>query len=161
VTRHQKVKLRFRFVDDVDTLLGLPERATEGSSGFDLRASLPINDEYSRDPVEIPSGGRVLVKTGLRMEIPVGFEGQIRPRSGLALKHGITVLNAPGTIDCDYRGEVGVILINHGEAPYFVKHGDKIAQLVVQSTVDVITVTETSLSDTGRGEGGFGSSDKA
>jgi dUTP pyrophosphatase len=134
----------------------LPERSTPGSAGLDLFAwdgGLDLsNPTYYLDP-----GGRILVRTGIALEIPDGFEGQIRPRSGLALRNGITVLNTPGTIDSDYRGEVGVILVNLSNQYYFVNHGDRIAQLVIAPVTRAEVVEVDELSDTTRGEGGFGS----
>lgn len=103
-------------------------------------------------------GERVLVRTGIAIELPPGFEAQVRPRSGLALKHGVTVLNAPGTIDSDYRGEIGVILINHGKQPYRVSKGDRVAQLVVAPVTRISGFTQGELSQTERAAGGFGSS---
>jgi len=134
--------------------LPLPSAASPGSAGFDLRAALETE-------LVIRPGERALVPTGLTLEIPAGCEGQVRPRSGLALRHGIGVLNAPGTIDSDYRGEVGVILINLGEAPFTVQRGDRIAQLVF-ARVEAVTWEETGetgedLSASDRGAGGFGS----
>ena len=130
--------------------LPLPAPASPGSAGFDLRAAV-------EDEVVIRPGERLLVPTGLVLEIPPGWEGQVRPRSGLALRHGIGILNAPGTIDSDYRGEVGVILINLGEAPFALKRGDRVAQLVI-ARVDRVEWDEAELlDDTGRGAGGFGS----
>ena len=125
-----------------------PRRAHEDDAAFDLR---------SRVDAVIPSGKITLVPTGVFMELPVGYEAQVRPRSGLALKHGITVLNTPGTIDAGYRGEVGVILINAGPADFTVARGDRIAQMVVQKLADVELVAAEQLSDTSRGAGGFGS----
>jgi dUTP pyrophosphatase len=104
----------------------LPDRATPNSAGMDLRAALPEGEL-----VVLLPGDRFLVPTGLIMAIPEGYEGQVRPRSGLALKHGVTVLNSPGTIDSDYRNEVGVLLINHGQAPFEIKRGDRVAQLLI------------------------------
>ncbi|HEX3128622.1 MAG TPA: dUTP diphosphatase [Thermoanaerobaculia bacterium] len=130
--------------------LPLPGPASPGSAGLDLRAAV-------EDELVIRPGERRLVPTGLVLEIPPGWEGQVRPRSGLALRHGIGILNAPGTIDSDYRGEVGVILINHGEAPFPVKRGDRVAQLVIARVESVEWVESDSLAETGRGEGGFGS----
>jgi dUTP pyrophosphatase len=130
--------------------LPLPANAFSGSSGFDLRAAVA-------DQVMIHPGERLLVPTGLVLEIPLGWEGQVRPRSGLALRHGIGVLNAPGTIDSDYRGEVGVILINLGEAPFSVKRGDRIAQLVFARVEPVDWEEAESLDSTDRAAGGFGS----
>ncbi len=126
----------------------LPDRAHASDAGLDL---------YSAVDVTIPPGETRLVGTGLAIELPPGTEGQIRPRSGLALKHGVTVLNSPGTIDEGYRGELGVILINHGRAAFEVHHGMKVAQLVVQSRLALDVVEATQLSDTDRGSGGFGS----
>ena len=125
-----------------------PRTAHEDDAAFDLR---------SRVDAVIPSGKITLVPTGVFMELPVGYEAQVRPRSGLALKHGITVLNTPGTIDAGYRGEVGVILINAGPADFTVARGDRIAQMVVQKLADVELVAAEQLSDTSRGAGGFGS----
>lgn len=125
-----------------------PRKAHEDDAAFDLR---------SRVDAVIPSGKITLVPTGVFMELPVGYEAQVRPRSGLALKHGITVLNTPGTIDAGYRGEVGVILINAGPADFTVSRGDRIAQMVVQKLADVELVAAEQLSDTSRGAGGFGS----
>ena len=130
--------------------LPLPSPASPGSSGFDLRAAL-------REETVLRPGERLLVPTGLVLEIPPGWEGQVRPRSGLALRHGIGVVNAPGTIDSDYRGEVAVILINLGEAPFPLKRGDRIAQLVVAPVARVEWEEADSLAESERGEGGFGS----
>ncbi|HEX3555488.1 MAG TPA: dUTP diphosphatase [Thermoanaerobaculia bacterium] len=133
--------------------LPLPSAASPGSSGFDLRAA--VQEETVLRP-----GERLLVPTGLVLEIPPGWEGQVRPRSGLALRHGIGVVNAPGTIDSDYRGEVAVILINLGEAPFPLKRGDRIAQLVITpvARVEWEEVEEAdSLEESERGAGGFGS----
>lgn len=130
--------------------LPLPAAASPGSSGFDLRAAV-------EEEVVIRPGERILVPTGLVLEIPPGCEGQVRPRSGLALRHGIGVLNAPGTIDSDYRGEVGVILINLGEVPYTVRRGDRIAQLVFARVEPVEWEEAGELAGSDRGGGGFGS----
>lgn len=135
--------------------LDLPAAATAHAAGMDLRAALPEGEVWSLAP-----GQRRLVPTGLVMAIPPGFEGQVRPRSGLAMKHGLTVLNAPGTIDADYRGEVQVLLINHGEAPFELRRGERIAQLLVAAAASWSWVPEPSveaLGDTGRGGGGYGS----
>ena len=125
-----------------------PRKAHEDDAAFDLR---------SRIDTVIPSGRIMLVPTGIFMELPVGYEAQVRPRSGLALKHGITVLNTPGTIDAGYRGEVGVILINAGPADFAIARGDRIAQMVIQQLTDVQLVSAEKLSETTRGAGGFGS----
>ena len=129
--------------------LPLPEPATRYSAGVDLRAAV-------QHTVYIPQGEIMLIPTGIQVAIPHGFEWQIRPRSGLALKHGVTVLNSPGTIDSDYRGQVGVILINHGSEPFEVRRGDRIAQAVLAAVELVEMKVVAELSDTARGEGGFG-----
>lgn len=128
----------------------LPRYETEDAAGLDLRAAL-------REPVEIAPGARRLVPTGLRVAIPRGYEGQVRPRSGLALKHGITVLNAPGTIDADYRGEIGIVLVNHGDVPFVIAPLDRIAQLVIAPVTRAEIALVTELSSTARGDGGYGS----
>ena len=130
--------------------LPLPAYETEGAAGLDLRAAL-------EEPVVLAAGGRMLVPTGLALELPDGFEGQVRPRSGLAVRHGVTVLNAPGTIDCDYRGEIKVPLINHGQEPFRIQRGDRIAQLVIAPVTRVSLVEVPQLDATERGAGGFGS----
>ena len=132
--------------------LELPAYESSQAAGMDLRAALDKNE-----PIVLKPGDRTLVPTGLIMEIPDGFEGQVRPRSGLAFKHGVTCLNTPGTIDSDYRGEVMVLLINHGEQAFKIEHGMRIAQMVI-APVTRMEVMETSLaSNTERGSGGFGS----
>jgi len=130
--------------------LPLPEMMTTGASGFDLRAAV-------KDPVVLRPGERKLIPTGIAIAMPDGLEAQVRPRSGLALKHGVTVLNTPGTIDADYRGEVGVILINLGQEPFTVQRGDRIAQLVFQYVPRVALVEVEELPPSDRGAGGFGS----
>lgn len=127
----------------------VPRQATPGSSGFDLRACVP-------EPSTIPAGSVRLVPTGLRVAIPEGYEGQVRARSGLALRHGIGVINGPGTIDSDYRGPLGVLLINLGETEFTVSDGDRIAQIVFTPVPSVELVEVRELPETGRGEGGFG-----
>ena len=130
----------------------LPAYETRGAAGMDLKAAVAENE-----PLVIAPGRRALVPTGFIFEIPDGFEGQVRPRSGLAFKHGITCLNTPGTIDSDYRGEVKVLLINHGEEPFTIERGMRIAQMVI-APVTQVTVRETQeASETARGAGGFGS----
>lgn len=126
----------------------LPHYETEGSAGVDLR---------STEEVLLLPGERALVPTGLRIAIPVGFEAQVRPRSGLALKYGVTVMNSPGTIDSDYRGEVKVILANSGDNPFTVNAGDRIAQMIFAPVVQVAWEEKENLDETARGEGGFGS----
>ncbi len=128
----------------------MPRYMSDGAAGLDLAACLG-------EPMVLAPGARAVVPTGLKMAIPDGYEGQVRPRSGLAARHGVTCLNSPGTLDSDYRGEVCVILVNHGQEPFRVEHGMRIAQLVV-TPVARVEVEETDLLDaTTRGEGGFGS----
>lgn len=131
-----------------------PQYATPLSAGLDLRANLD-------DPINLEPGDHTLVKTGLFMELPEGFEAQVRPRSGLAFKHGITVLNSPGTIDADYRGEIGVLLINHGKSAFVIEDGERIAQLVIARYEQVEWNEVDALSESDRGAGGFGSTGKA
>lgn len=128
--------------------LELPSYATEGSAGIDLRSNMDIT---------IPSGRYALVKTGISIALPKGYEAQIRPRSGLALKSGVTVLNSPGTIDSDYRGEIGVILINHSGHKFIIRRGDRIAQMVIAKYERVELELFYTLQETDRGAGGFGS----
>ena len=128
--------------------LSLPAYATEGAAGMDVRAA---------EDIDLASGARHAVATGLALAIPPGFEIQVRPRSGLALKHGISVPNTPGTIDSDYRGELKVILINHGAEMFAIRRGDRIAQLVLAPVVQARWIEVLQLDDTARGEGGFGS----
>ncbi|PUB18568.1 dUTP diphosphatase [Yoonia sediminilitoris] len=135
-----------------DPDVGLPSYETQGAAGADLRANLP-----ERDKITLMPGARKLIPTGLRMAIPDGFEVQIRPRSGLALKHGITMVNSPGTIDGDYRGPVGVILINLGTEYFDVTHGMRIAQMVVAPVSQATFQMVQALDVTARGTGGFGS----
>ncbi|MCS6776234.1 MAG: dUTP diphosphatase [Chloroherpetonaceae bacterium] len=132
--------------------LPLPEYATPGSAGMDLLAAVP---EHA--PAILLPGQRQLISTGLRIAIPEGYEGQIRPRSGLALKYGIGMVNAPGTLDADYRGVVQVLLINWGDAPFTIRRGDRIAQLVIAPVMRATLAEVTALDETVRGEGGFGS----
>ncbi len=127
-----------------------PFYASEFAAGADLKAS---NDEQ----ISVGPGEFATVPTGLRLSIPVGFEGQVRPRSGLAFKHGVTVLNAPGTIDADYRGEVKVVLVNHGKKPFLVNRGDRIAQLIISEVVTADFERCADLDESNRGSGGFGS----
>lgn len=131
--------------------LDLPHYATDHSAGMDLRAAVPAGE-----PIVLAPGARELVPTGLQIALPTGFEGQVRPRSGLAVRHGVTVLNSPGTIDADYRGEVKVILINHGSEPFTIERGERIAQLVVARHVAVEWQASEDLAETERGAGGFG-----
>jgi len=132
--------------------LPLPAYETPGSAGMDLRAAAP-----EHEPITLRPGARALVPTGLCMAIPMGFEVQVRPRSGLAAKHGVTCLNTPGTIDSDYRGEVKVILINLGEEDFVIRRGERIAQMIVAPVVQAAWLETESLDETARGAGGFGS----
>ena len=147
--------LKIRHTSGADENIPIPKSATNGSSGADLRANFP---ERIRNFGEILMPGcRSLIPTGLMMEIPEGHEVQIRPRSGLAIKHGVSVLNSPGTIDCDYRGEVAVILINSGDKEFKISHGDRIAQMVVAQVVQMKFLLSKDLAKTERGATGFGS----
>ena len=128
----------------------LPAYETSSSAGMDLRAYLP------EGPITLKPMQRTLVPTGLFMEIPEGYEGQVRPRSGLAIKHGITVLNTPGTIDADYRGEVKIILVNLSDTDFVINSGERVAQIVFAKCEQMEVVNVDTLSETGRGEGGFG-----
>ena len=130
--------------------LPLPTYATAGSAGLDLAAAVDA-------PVTVPAGDRVIIPTGLAMALPVGWEAQVRPRSGLALKHGVTVLNSPGTIDADYRGEIRVILVNLGREPFTIARGERIAQLVLAPVVRAEWQVAAELPASGRGANGFGS----
>ena len=146
------VTVAFRWEEGADRTLGLPAYETAGAAGADLRANF-----LDRGSVMLEPGARALVPTGLRLAVPAGYEVQIRPRSGLALKHGITLPNSPGTIDSDYRGPLGVILLNAGGEPFEVEHGARIAQMVVAPVVQVRFELVERLDDTARGAGGFGS----
>jgi len=131
----------------------LPKYQTVASAGLDLHANL-------EEDIILNPGERMLVPTGLHIELAEGYEAQVRPRSGLALKHGITVLNSPGTIDADYRGEIKVLLINHGSEPFIIKHSERIAQMVVAKHEQIEWESVKDLNDTERGSGGYGSSGK-
>lgn len=130
--------------------LPLPAYQSAGAAGLDLLAAVDA-------PLTLPPGARALVPTGIAIALPEGFEAQVRPRSGLAARHGVTVLNAPGTVDADYRGEIKVVLVNHGEAPFTLSRGDRIAQMVVAPVTLARLVEADELDDTARGAGGFGS----
>ena len=132
--------------------LDLPARQSAEAAGLDLRAATPEGS-----PVVLAPGARALIPTGFALALPPGYEGQVRPRSGLALKHGVTVLNAPGTVDSDYRGEIGVLLVNLGSEPFAVVRGERVAQLVVTRVELAEAVEKDELSGTSRGENGFGS----
>tara|TARA_R110002167_G_scaffold362650_1_gene582031 strand:- start:29333 stop:29782 length:450 start_codon:yes stop_codon:yes gene_type:complete len=144
--------VQLALADGADSSIALPAYATAGAAGADVRANFA-----DRKSVTLAAGARALIPTGLRMAIAQGFEVQIRPRSGLALNHGISMVNAPGTIDSDYRGPVGVILVNMGDAPFDVTHGMRIAQMVVAPVVQARFLLVDALDATARGAGGFGS----
>ena len=147
------VEVKVKTLDHYDSSFELPFYATEGAAGADVRASLPEKKNLTIKP-----GERLLVPTGLCFEIPLGYEVQVRPRSGLSLKSPLMIVNSPGTIDCDYRGEVNIIVGNFGKEDYVVEHGLRIAQLVIAPVTQAKFVTTTStLSETKRGAGGFGS----
>jgi dUTP pyrophosphatase len=132
--------------------LALPAYQSTDAAGLDLLAAVPQDA-----PLVLAPGKHAMVPTGLAIALPPGFEAQVRPRSGLAAKHGVTVLNSPGTIDADYRGEISVILINHGEAPFQIRRGERIAQMVIAPVVQALLVPAAVLPSTDRGSGGFGS----
>lgn len=148
-------ELRIMWEDWADRSLPLPAYETPGAAGADIRANLPPDQRDTG--ITLQPMQRLIVPTGIRVEIPEGFEMQVRPRSGLALKHGITLPNTPGTIDSDYRGPLGVALVNLGADPYTVQHGDRIAQMIVAPVVQVRMVVVEALGETARGAGGFGS----
>lgn len=146
------VEVKIKTLDHYDSEFELPFYATEGAAGADIRAS--ISEKKS---IVVRPGERVLVPTGLAMEIPLGYEVQVRPRSGLSLKSPLLIVNAPGTIDCDYRGEVNIIVGNFGKEDYVIEHGLRIAQLVLSPVTQGRYVTSSTLGETVRGTGGFGS----
>jgi dUTP pyrophosphatase len=144
-----EVVIKVKKIDGKNQAISLPQRATQGSAGFDLMAS---NDEE----IVIAPGERALIPTGIAIELPQGLEAQIRPRSGLAWKYGITLLNTPGTIDSDYRGEIKIIMINLGKEPFRLKKGDRIAQMVISRFVECKLEEVKELTETERSSGGFG-----
>ena len=145
----EKIQIKIQHISNSFKDIPLPEYATEGSSGLDLRAAVD-------NQIVIPKGKVGLVATDLRVEIPLGYEIQIRPRSGLAAKNGIGVLNSPGTIDADYRGEIKVILFNFGEEDFVIKRGDRIAQMVLSKVYQMQLEETHELNESSRGAGGFG-----
>jgi dUTP diphosphatase len=149
-----KVRVRILRLPHADGL-PLPAYQSKGAAGLDLVAALD-----TQHPLTLAPGARALVPTGLILELPQGYEAQVRPRSGLALNYGITVLNSPGTIDSDYRGEVGVVLANLGHAPFEIRRGERVAQLVVTPVTHAELVEASGVSGTARGDGGFGSTGK-
>jgi dUTP pyrophosphatase len=156
MTSDTPISVRFSFTLDADHQVALPSRQTAGSSGYDVRANLLREDRSAG--VMIPPGRSALISTGICLALPSGYEATIRPRSGLAAKYSVTVLNTPGTIDSDYRGEVRVLLMNFGSDSYIVKHGDRIAQFCFQKTLDAQFLECSDLGESERGEMGFGSS---
>jgi len=147
----KKIKVKINFVNKI--LSELPSYETKGSAGMDIKAAI-------NKPINLKPGERKIIPSGLQIEIPEDYEIQIRPRSGLAIKYGITVLNAPGTIDSDYRGEIGIILINLGEKSYKVMPKDRIAQMIFNKIIKAEVIKFNKLSITKRGEGGYGSTGK-
>lgn len=148
------VSVQLTWTAEADRTLPLPAYETDGAAGADLRANFPAD---AREGVTLAPGARALIPTGLRLAIPAGYEVQVRPRSGLALKHGITLPNSPGTIDSDYRGPLGVIVLNAGQEAFHIAHGDRIAQMIVAPVLRAAFDLVGDLDDTARGAGGFGS----
>ena len=147
----QKVKIKINILNHGSA--ELPKYETSGSSGMDLKAAI-------NNPISIKKNERKIIPTGIKLEIPKGYEIQIRPRSGLAIKYGITVLNSPGTIDSDYRGEIGVIIINHGDKNFKIMPNDRIAQMVITKIIYAEITKVDKLNDTQRGSKGYGSTGK-
>jgi dUTP pyrophosphatase len=146
------IEVKVKTLDHYDPEFELPFYATEGAAGADIRASLP-----EKKALVVKPGERVLVPTGIALEIPLGFEVQVRPRSGLSLKSPLMVVNSPGTVDCDYRGEVNIIVGNFGKEDYVIEHGLRLAQLVLAPVIHAKYSATNTLGDTKRGAGGFGS----
>ncbi len=153
------VAIYLRWAEGADTALSLPQYETKGAAGADLRANLVLDNRVTG--VTLVAGARMLISTGLHMEIPLGYEVQIRPRSGLALKHGVTTLNAPGTIDSDYRGIVGIILYNSSDQNFYIGHGDRVAQMIVAPVQQAVFSLKVQLGETDRDQRGFGSTGKS
>ena len=152
------VDISLCWAEGADTNLSLPQYETKGAAGADLRANFV--SEKRATVVNLVAGSRMLISTGLHIDIPVGYEVQIRPRSGLALKYGVTTLNAPGTIDSDYRGIVGIILYNSSDQDFHIRHGDRVAQMVVAPVQQASFALKISLGETYRDKDGFGSTGK-
>jgi len=150
----EKIKIKVKRISEKFSDISLPEYATEGSSGLDLRAAV-------KDKIILEAGKVMMVPTNLSVEIPLGYEIQVRPRSGLAAKHGIGVLNSPGTIDSDYRGEIKTILFNFSDKDFEINRGDRISQMVISKVYIADMIEENDLSDSARGAGGFGHTGKA
>lgn len=149
------IELKIKKLEHFDNNLPLPKYETTGAAGADLRASMP-----NQENMTIAPGKRVLVPTGLSYEIPEGYEVQVRPRSGMSLKTNLLIVNSPGTIDCDYRGEIKIIIGNFGDEDAVIEHGDRIAQMVIAPVTQATLVETSTLSETDRGAGGFGSTGK-
>jgi dUTP pyrophosphatase len=149
------IDVQVTFIDGADTTQPLPAYETPQSAGMDLRANLAADIRTAG--ITIAPNTRALIPTGLSIAIPAGYEAQIRPRSGLALKHGVSIPNSPGTIDADYRGPLGVILINHGETDFHISHGDRFAQIIFAPVIQATWNAVDALDETSRGAGGFGS----
>ena len=149
------VDVRIMRVEGSDGSIGMPAYETDGAAGMDLRAN--FKDDMRGSGMRLAVGERALIPTGLAMALPIGFEAQIRPRSGLALKKGVSLVNSPGTVDSDYRGEVGIIIINHGDEIFEVNHGDRIAQVVFAPVTRAALIEVSTLDETDRGVDGFGS----
>ena len=151
----KNLDIQITYLQNADRNISLPVYETSQSSGMDLRANL-IEDNRVNG-ISLQAKKWLLIPTGLAISMPIGYEAQIRPRSGLAFKHGVTVLNSPGTIDADYRGELGVLLINHGEDEFHINHGDRIAQIVFAPVIQVVWNQVTYLDESSRDANGFGS----
>lgn len=146
-----QVKIAIKRVAGADPAIALPSAASAGAAGHDLRAQLPDG------AVTLPAGGRAMIPTGIAVAIPQGWEIQLRPRSGLAARYGVTLTNSPGTIDSDYRGEIKVLMVNLGDAPLRIEHGDRIAQMIAAPVPQILWEEVSDLPATSRGDGGFGS----
>jgi len=151
----KNLDIQITYLQNADRNISLPMYETSQSSGMDLRANL-IEDNRVNG-ISLQAKKWLLIPTGLAISMPIGYEAQIRPRSGLAFKHGVSVLNSPGTIDADYRGELGVLLINHGEDEFHINHGDRIAQIVFAPVIQVVWKQVTYLDESSRDANGFGS----
>jgi len=151
----KNLDIQITYLQNADKNISLPVYETSQSSGMDLRANLTKGNRVNG--ISIQAKKWLLIPTGLAISMPIGYEAQIRPRSGLAFKHGVSVLNSPGTIDADYRGELGVLLINHGEDEFHINHGDRIAQIVFAPVIQVVWNQVTYLDESSRDANGFGS----
>ncbi|RPE67262.1 dUTP pyrophosphatase [Pacificibacter maritimus] len=152
-------QIKIKWLEGADTNIALPKHETAQAAGADVRAN--FSADLRDTGLTLKAGARALVPTGFAMEIPAGFEVQVRPRSGLALKHGLSLVNTPGTIDADYRGPVGILVINHGTDDFHIAHGERIGQFVVAPVVQGLYSLASDLDETERGTGGFGSTGTA